>query len=258
VASSTWATPQANRVTGTDGTQFPRGVQDGQTFNVYVNQLRRVVTLGNVNNAHETFEGIDLCHFTIPTPFLLNATGNPLSADFYSFYYNGVANLTATGEPDFYVTKPHFLDVDPQALAATTGISAPSVDLHDTYLSVEPITGVTMRAAKRLQLNVRVVPIFTAYINTTNGQVMPQLYGPQLPNGGVLIPVYWADEGADISSSDANSFKSAVYGAQKASMGLYIAGEALGCAFAVATVILFWVSSMKSGAVTDSKGAIPL
>jgi len=261
-AAPTWASSAANRIAGTDGTQFPPGIQDGQTINIYVNQLRRVVTLGNQNNQHVTFKGLDLVHFTLPPVFLYNCSGNIGACDFYSYGYNGVANLTATGNPDFYVSKPHFLDSDPDPtlammnwLGATT---APTKDVYDTFLEVEPISGATMNAAKRLQLSVRMTPITTGYLNAT-GSLLFEQYGPLLPNGGLYMPVFWAEEGASISDSDASSFKSQVYGAQKASVGIAIAGEALGAAFAVLTVVLFWMAATKAGpgGTTDNKG-LPL
>jgi len=254
----TWATPDANRVGGTDGTQFARNIQDGQTVGTYVNQLRRVVTLGNINNEHVTLKGIDTCKFTIPTPFLLNATGNPLSAAYYSFYYNGVANLTATGDPDFYVSKPHFLDADVDPLDAVVGVSPPNRDLHDTFLLVEPISGATMQAAKRLQLNIRVVPINTGYIDPSTHIPHAQSWFPGLPNGGTLFPVYWAEEVAVISDSDASTFKTKVYGTQRAASGIEIAGEVIGAAMAVVTVVLFWISAHKTAPTGQTDKSVPL
>ncbi len=39
---------------------------------------------------------------------------------------------------------------------------------HDTYLNVEPITGITMQVAKRLQLSIRLVPITAFLPNASN------------------------------------------------------------------------------------------
>jgi hypothetical protein len=80
--TSTWNSGLANRVFGTDGTQFQRNLQEGQTINAFVSQLYRVVTLGNMNNERVTLKDVDLLHFTIPPIFLKNAAGFAFNADF--------------------------------------------------------------------------------------------------------------------------------------------------------------------------------
>jgi len=247
--TSTWNSGLANRVFGTDGTQFQRNLQEGQTINAFVSQLYRVVTLGNMNNERVTLKDVDLLHFTIPPIFLKNAAGFAFNADFNMFGYDGVANLTATGRTDFYVSKPHYMDADPALLGNLTGISAPNRAIHETYLNVEPMSGATMQAAKRLQLSVRLVPILAFVPNITNpAQFIPTFWGTGLPNQGTgqYMPIYWAEEYAEISDSQASSFVSTVYGAQNAAMGIYIAGEVLACVFVVLSLSLFWIGSCKS------------
>jgi len=157
-----------------------------------------------------------------------------------------MANLSATGTPDFYVSKPHFMDADAALLGNITGISAGVEATHDTFLNVEPLSGVTMQAAKRLQLSVRIYPM----INVTT-PIGLQSWGAGINNPGGLgqyIPVYWAEEYGEITDSSANDFVKLIYGGQMLSMGLYVAGEVAACALTIGAVIMFWVASTKDAA----------
>lgn len=235
-----WKSGAANRVTGTDATVFQRHLQEGQTIQIFTSQLWRVVTLGNANNEKVKFKDIDLLHFTIPNVFLQNAANYPPNGDFYMLGYSGVANLTAAGKPDFFVTKPHYLDADAALIESVTGVSAGTKEVHDTFLNVEPFTGLTMQGAKRLQLAARLTP---AAANDT------ATWGAGLPNQGTgqYVPVYWGEEYAEISDSDADSFVTKVYGAQTASYAIRIAGQAAACLFTVIAVVLLLVAAGKSG-----------
>lgn len=52
------------------------------------------------------------------------------------------------------MSSPHFLFADPKFLKDVDGL-VPDERLHNTYLSVDPITGVLMKANKRLQFNMQ-------------------------------------------------------------------------------------------------------
>lgn len=256
----TWASGLANRVFGTDGTQFARGLDQNAVVNAYVSQLTRTVTLGNVGGEKVTFKNIDMLHFTLPDIYLGNATEYPFNGDFYMFGYRGMANLTATGLPDFYVSKPHFLDADPALIGSIDGITVGNTADHDTYLNVEPISGATMQAAKRLQLSVRLTSEIAIVPNSSTPPIgyTPQVWGGGLPNPGGMgqyMPIYWAEEYGEVSDSSADDFVAGVYGGQKASMGIYIAGEAAACALVVAAVIMYWVAAAKD---QSAGGSTPL
>jgi len=247
--SPTWKSGLANRVFGSDGTQFPRNLDEGATINAYVSQLTRTVVLGNLNSEKVTFKSIDMLHFTLPDIYLGNAAAYPFNGDFYMLGYTGMANLTATGKTDFYVSKPHFMDADVALVNSMTGVTTGTKAQHDTYLNVEPISGATMQAAKRLQLSIRITPVNVMVpLNAT--YYIPQTWGANLPNQatGQYMPVYWAEEYGEVSDSSASSFTSGVYGGRRASMAINIAGEVLGCAFVVGGIIMMWVAAMKDNA----------
>ena len=69
----------------------------------------------------------------------------------------GVLNLTAcqAGVP-IIMSSPHFLYADPKFNKDVDGLD-PNELLHNTYLSVEPTTGILMKANKRLQFNMQLL-----------------------------------------------------------------------------------------------------
>ncbi len=155
----TWNSGLANRVFGTDAAQFMRNLQEGQTVQTYISQLSRVGTIGNEDNVKVTFKDIDMLQFRLPSVFLGNSRQYAFNADYNMFGYTGMANLTATGSTEFYLSKPFYLDADPALAGNLTGLRAANMDLHDTFLNIEPITGATMQVAKRLQLSARITPL---------------------------------------------------------------------------------------------------
>ena len=50
------------------------------------------------------------------------------------------------------MTTPHFYLADKSLIEAVDGMSEPEIAKHETSLDVEPITGATMAAHKRIQV----------------------------------------------------------------------------------------------------------
>lgn len=67
---------------------------------------------------------------------------------------------------------------------------------HNLFLSVEPITGITMRAAKRLQIS-----------STFDSRYSD--FDPDVRS--TVLPIFWAEEVGEISVADAQTFKDGVY-----------------------------------------------
>jgi len=107
-----------------------------------------------------------------------------------------------------------------------------------------------MQGAKRLQVSARIVPVvYNANIT----------WGSALPNQGTgqYVPVFWAEEYAEVSDSDADSFAMKVYGARLASVIITIAGEAAACVLVVVAVGLLLASTNvpAAGAVAPASSS---
>ena len=197
--------------------------------------------------------GIKLYQFILPDDELDNSNQDP---GFFPFSPNGVLNLSSVvpNNVPLFASKPHFLGADPGYVNNVTGMN-PDEAKHDSFLDVEPLTGVcvcvlihvytcmcmshnvylklmcvhlssiiiqtgaVLKAAKRIQLNVRLqrysVPEFSSVTE------------------GLMLPVWYASEEGGVTTDLANEFKSAVYtveygvdGGVFAAIGL--AGEPIG------------------------------
>lgn len=67
------------------------------------------------------------------------------------------------------MSEPHFLHGDPSLSSIIEGLN-PVEDLHATYITIEPLTGVPLSGFKRMQLNMmlRQAPVHLLS-NVTNG-----------------------------------------------------------------------------------------
>ncbi|GFY71766.1 scavenger receptor class B member 1 [Trichonephila inaurata madagascariensis] len=82
-----------------------------------------------------------------------------------------------------YLSFPHFYLADTSYLYKMDGLS-PIEELHKSYVDVNPITGVTLRLAIRVQVNLRIhkMETFSHIQNMTSG----------------IYPVFWVELGAEV------------------------------------------------------------
>ena len=74
---------------------------------------------------------------------LLNATMWPPAWQWANNAPSGMENMSFMGVPSF-VSKPHFLNGDSSLAASVVGLN-PKESVHETYIDVEPNTGLTAR-----------------------------------------------------------------------------------------------------------------
>jgi hypothetical protein len=101
-------------------------------------------------------------------------------------------NAAAAAGPPVYLSMPHFCHADPSVAAMTEGTRC-NESRHDLWLGVEPLTGITMAAAKRLQVSSELdarFPTFDANVAHT------------------ILPIFWAEELAEVSEKYATAFRS--------------------------------------------------
>jgi hypothetical protein len=146
-----FATEYANRIAGGDGQLFPAPMTDGKV-QMYIADIYRSVYLEYTGDNQDWYN-VKLRRYQLQLKDLQNVTDNPGEAwMYYNFAPSGMENLTqAAGLPSF-ASKPHFLDGAPILQTAIEGIS-PHREIHDTYLDIEPNTGMLANVHKRLQLN---------------------------------------------------------------------------------------------------------
>jgi len=56
------------------------------------------------------------------------------------------------------LSAPHFYKADPYLVNHEVKGLRPEKALHETFLEIEPLTGLVLNAARRIQINVHVTP----------------------------------------------------------------------------------------------------
>ena len=158
----------------------------------------RVVELKYEENVD--VEGITLYRYLL-TPQTLAVDPN------YYQTSEGIANMTSAKGIPLFLSKPHFLD------APAYQMDSADAEKHDTVVDVEPTTGATMNAKKRLQVCIGVTNTSDYFTENVTKN---------------LIPLMWIEEGATIPEDLADDFKSTVYGAKNLKGTVSIALPSLG------------------------------
>lgn len=223
-----FATDYANRIEGGDGTLYGAPAISDK-LQVYISDIYRTLFLEKTDTISDWYD-VTLHRYQIQMKDLQNASMNPEGAWYYNFAPSGMENLTAVGGLPLFVSKPHFLDGDSSLAGSVIGMS-PKREAHDTYLDIEPNTGLMARAHKRLQIlyahdnmklpevDATTVLAVAALCNSTAGQnvscaELDQLIGClaipsdwKFHNDRVYMPYAWADESLVGTSDDADSIK---------------------------------------------------
>ena len=232
-----WGDDSANILQGTDGSTFAPYHTLGNSQNTirstFVEDTMRVVPLQNIDGKTNTFKGIDLTRFELNIPVIMgNATTNPETIPYYAFdpitgyYPNGMWNLSSVQNAPIMISAPHFLSVDSRVADLVVGLT-PNYEAHTTHLDVEPVTGLTMYARKRWQINMRVQP-FNVSVPFPKKEM---ILFPKIDEW-LVIPMCWIEEAGEVSDSDASQFREGVYFAKNLMLGIKFGGAGLGCILA--------------------------
>eukprot|EP01104_Vermistella_antarctica_P017998 TRINITY_DN6538_c0_g1_i1.p1 TRINITY_DN6538_c0_g1~~TRINITY_DN6538_c0_g1_i1.p1 ORF type:complete len:578 (+),score=110.87 TRINITY_DN6538_c0_g1_i1:159-1892(+) len=229
-----WGSAEANLITGTSGQQFQPFLNGDGTWTTeddddddveltaFISNLYRHMTLSR--NGTTTYLDIPLLHYIVNPDEFGNVTEVPAHYVYYANGPTGVQNLTAASQgAPIFISKPHFLDADPYYLSMLEGISPPNATIHDTFLDVEPNTGLVMNAAKRLQMNVMVQPLLLLYPNITT----------------TYVPVFWVQEGGALNEDQASALHSSLLVPQKVTKQIAIWAPIAGIGMVALAVLVF-------------------
>lgn len=198
-----WANHFAAMINGTGGFSFHPGITREERLEVFIDEIFR--------SGYFTYDsdildhGIRLYKFMLPDDELLNST--QAAAGFPSNNPNGVMNMSAVvpGHVPLFASKPHFLHADPAFRENVTGMH-PDPSIHDSFIGVEPMTGASMNAAKRIQLNLKL----------DRSTIFSEL--KHVPDT-TMLPIYYAEQRGIITASLANEFKDKVFTIRYGIMG---------------------------------------
>ncbi|XP_071972393.1 lysosome membrane protein 2 [Engystomops pustulosus] len=183
---SWWTSDACNMINGTDGTSFHPLINKDDILYIFSSDLCRSIYA--VYEASEYVKGIPIYRFTPPAKVFANVTINPNNAGFCvpegNCLPSGLLNVSMCKEgAPIILSSPHFYQADKSVIDSIVGIS-PKKEDHETFLDINPLTGILTRAAKRMQINVHVRKI-PEYLIT---QQIQTLYFPVMHlNESVLI-----------------------------------------------------------------------
>lgn len=153
---SWWSSNQSNMINGTDGAVFHPLINRNELLYIFAADLCRSIHLAYVEDVE--VKGIQAYRFAPPNDVLMNPKNNPTNAGFCvpagDCLGTGVLKVSVCREgAPIVVSFPHFYQADPAYINAIDGLN-PNKEEHETYLDLQPTTGVPIRACKRAQLNI--------------------------------------------------------------------------------------------------------
>jgi len=273
-----FATDFANRIAGSDANMYGRPMRAPKQ-QVFVSDIYRSAYLLHMNDVD--WNGVKVQQFQIQEKDTYNATLNPENAQYYSFGPTGILNCTKAANIPVFISYPQFYLGQDSLVEAIKGIS-PNKDAHQSYLRMEPETGLLVEAKKRLQVNYLMEDYYlpeansssialaeSACVNiekaiTTIGidknvdcsdtLLIPMITCLAQPSnwtfetGSVYFPYGWVAEEFELPASDAADLKSSLYMVNDLSSeirfwGLIIAGICF--AIIVAMIGYFYIKTRE-------------
>jgi len=118
--------------------------------------------------------------------------------------HDGLIDLSACMLSSVMMGSPHFYQAEAQLQYYDDNFTTPDASNDETYLDIEPITGMVLRAHKKIQVNMPVNPTFYDDPKMNNIKFLEHI--TRYP----AFPVLWLDEGADIDQENIDKIKSMV------------------------------------------------
>ncbi|XP_076351833.1 lysosome membrane protein 2-like isoform X1 [Tachypleus tridentatus] len=223
---SFWHSKYCNMINGTDGSMFSPFVDKSDILYIFTTDLCRSLYLWYEQETKVL--GIDAYRFTAPSKLFADPRVDPdnkcFCADPNNCLKAGVIELTAcqNGAP-VVASSPHFYQGALEYQSAIDGIK-PVKKKHQTFLDVEPLTGLVLNASKRLQLNI--------YVRQT-----PGIIGLQNIRD-TIFPLIWLCESAEIDETSANLFKNQVQIPMNLGTSILLAAIVLGTLWTVVALAI--------------------
>ncbi|KAM8743815.1 lysosome membrane protein 2c [Acanthopagrus schlegelii] len=174
-----WTSDECNMINGTNGAFFHSVIAKNETLYMFSSDLCR--SLYAVYAEDVNVKGIPGYRFSPPSEVFANLTVNPANAGFCvpagNCLGSGVLNVSGCkqGAP-IIMSSPHFYQADEKYVQDVFGMK-PRKEQHQTTIDINPLTGIVLQAAKRLQVNVYVekLPSFSQTGNVRT-VVLPVVY----------------------------------------------------------------------------------
>lgn len=170
---SFWSSNYSNAIKGSDGSAFHPYLTREERLHVFTPDLCRSIYMEFEKDVE--VKGIPAYRFTPPRSVLASVEENPDNEGFCSppgkCLGSGVLQVAVCKKDvPVVVSFPHFYLGDAEYYGAIEGLS-PVREHHQTYVDLNPTTGIMVRASKRAQFNIILEKMhrfdFTKHLNTT-------------------------------------------------------------------------------------------
>ncbi|CAG2104540.1 unnamed protein product [Medioppia subpectinata] len=219
-----------NKLKGTDGQFFKPNLEKGDTIYAFEPQLCRSVYFKYWKESE--VQDIDTYRFRVPQEYFQCPLVNKDNTCYCNrpnitlCNRNGMLDIShcqyrSFGAP-IIMSSPYWNNGDPTLRTQFKSELKPLKELNDdnygTYLDIEPITGTTLRAYRRMQMSIRI---------SGRDEDEFKLYYPQLAKTNksieYIVPGFWVEETAEADGDQADKWKSMVGNKVKLGKGLSIA-----------------------------------
>ncbi|KAM9087086.1 lysosome membrane protein 2 isoform 2-T2 [Megaptera novaeangliae] len=190
-----WTADECNMINGTDGDSFHPLITKDEILYVFPSDFCRSVYI--TFSDFESVQGLPALRYKVPAEILANTSDN---AGFCipkgNCLGSGVLNVSVckNGAP-IIMSFPHFYQADEKFVSAIEGMH-PNKEYHETFVDINPLTGIILRAAKRFQINVYVKKL-DDFIETGNIRTL-------------VFPVMYINESVLIDKETASRLKSVI------------------------------------------------
>ncbi|XP_077924915.1 lysosome membrane protein 2 isoform X1 [Halichoerus grypus] len=150
-----WTTDKCNMINGTDGDSFHPLINREEILYVFPSEFCRSVYI--TFSDFESVQGLPAFRYKVPGEVLANTSDNAgFCVPKGNCLGSGVLNISIckNGAP-IIISFPHFYQADEKFVSAIDGMH-PNKDYHETFVDINPLTGIILRAARRFQINVYV------------------------------------------------------------------------------------------------------
>ncbi|KAJ8261386.1 hypothetical protein COCON_G00171090 [Conger conger] len=193
-----WSSDQCNMINGTNGASFHPIITKDESLFMFSSDLCRSIYAQYEKDL--SVRGIPAYRFVPPSAVFANVSVNPANTGFCvpagKCLASGLLNVSVCkqGAP-IIMSSPHFYQADEKFVLDIFGMR-PKKEYHETALDINPLTGILLRAAKRLQVNVYVekIPVFS---QTGNVQTL-------------VFPVMYLNESVTIDEESAKKLRAVV------------------------------------------------
>ncbi|CAG7721406.1 unnamed protein product [Allacma fusca] len=199
-----------NKINGSDGSIFPPFITKDTTLRMFIPDMCRSVWL--TYHSDSSYHTIPAYRFKFPWDFTAGPTCNKNNKCFCQKQHQKLNHHCWSGTSRLFTCKqgapivtslPHFMNGDDELFEAIE-MTKPDLELHDSHLEIEPLSGIVLNSMLKLQLNVELQ-------NLPEMEVFKDLNFTQLTESpSILLPIMWMDNTHHLDTSHTKELRMSI------------------------------------------------